>query len=143
MPLIRTFSPPPGAPSAEARTPQLTIEVWTPAHNGYAPVTGVIDSGSDVSIISHIQAKHLGLEVDDAEALPIFCADGSTAIARPTAIPLHARILHDPDPNTFSFHPYVVDGARTNLWGIRDFFRAFDVQFRFSDREIILTPVPS
>jgi hypothetical protein len=129
----RAFSPKfEGQPPPHA-TPQLALAVWRPHRRDYLDVPGIVDSGAEVSVLTGPQARQLGLELDRQSALTLHCANGTESTAYRTARPLTAHVVGDRSQLPFSLRPYVVPDATQNLWGVRDFFRAFRVDFRFGE----------
>ncbi len=88
------------------------------------PVTGVIDSGADVSLFPADWAEPLGIQIADCQMVPGMSASGGACEIHVWKEPLHAVLLG----RKFELTP-AFGGTNEVLLGRDDFFMQFEARF--------------
>jgi hypothetical protein len=121
--------------------PWLDLYVTRSEAGWVGPITGLVDSGSDATVLPFKFAGLMGYTPDTLAAETIMHAGGGTATSFRALRPC-TMVVPETPRHPVEMRPLFVEGARMALWGRRDFMTAFDVTIREAAQQFVLEPHP-
>jgi hypothetical protein len=122
----------------EIHRPIIAARVWGPAQQ--VMTDGLLDSGSDYTLVRAKLARNLGIDVDTlSTTVEIRSATGQSVLGKATLVPL--QLARESTRLTWLADIVIVpDAIRINHWGFRGFMEYFRVEFDGPNHCVTLTP---